>query len=249
MLHKYTVAELGVDEAALDGLPAGIDDASVDEKLKPLLRYVQKLTRTPSEMTAADAAAVRASGWSEDALFDAICICGFNNLMNRVVDAVGLEGTEEEHRVRPPAGFDRLRRVPWPRRSTRTSIRGDDGTRTHNPHLAKVMRYQLRHVPGGSQANGIGAQSSLVATALGVTFIFGSYSASSIDPALGPEGVAQRLPAVVARPVEALLAPVARSAGTSPPSPVDPTPATGVSAAGACRPRDTPMQQTLRSVR
>ena len=25
--------------------------------------------------------------------------------------------------------------------------RGDDGTRTHNPHLAKVMRYQLRHVP------------------------------------------------------------------------------------------------------
>ena len=32
--------------------------------------------------------------------------------------------------------------------------RGDDGTRTHNPHLAKVMRYQLRHVPGGLQANG-----------------------------------------------------------------------------------------------
>ena len=26
-------------------------------------------------------------------------------------------------------------------------IRGDDGTRTHNPHLAKVVRYQLRHVP------------------------------------------------------------------------------------------------------
>ena len=27
-------------------------------------------------------------------------------------------------------------------------VRGDDGTRTRNPHLAKVMRYQLRHVPG-----------------------------------------------------------------------------------------------------
>ena len=25
---------------------------------------------------------------------------------------------------------------------------GDDGTRTRNPHLAKVVRYQLRHVPG-----------------------------------------------------------------------------------------------------
>ena len=62
------------------------------------MRYVQKLTRTPSQMTAADAAAVRGAGWSEDTLFDAICICGFSNLMNRVVDAVGLEGTEEEHR-------------------------------------------------------------------------------------------------------------------------------------------------------
>jgi uncharacterized peroxidase-related enzyme len=96
--HKYTAAELGVDEAAFDGLLASVDDASVDEKLKPLLRYVYKLTRTPSEMTAADAAAVCGAGWSEDALFDAICICGFSNLMNRVVDAVGLEGTEEEHR-------------------------------------------------------------------------------------------------------------------------------------------------------
>jgi hypothetical protein len=49
-------------------------------------------------MTAADVAAVRSAGWSEDALFDTICICGFSNLMNRVVDAVGLERTEEEHR-------------------------------------------------------------------------------------------------------------------------------------------------------
>lgn len=96
--HKYTAAELGVDEAAFELLLISIDDAPIDEKLKPLLRYVQKLTRTPSRMTAADVAAVRAAGWSEDALFDAICICAFNNLMNRVVDAVGIEGTEEEHR-------------------------------------------------------------------------------------------------------------------------------------------------------
>ena len=96
--HKYTAAELGVDETVFDQLLVSIDDASIDEKMKPMLRYVQKLTRTPSKMTAADAAAVIDAGWSDDALFDAICICGFNNLMNRVVDAVGIEGTEEEHR-------------------------------------------------------------------------------------------------------------------------------------------------------
>jgi uncharacterized peroxidase-related enzyme len=96
--HKYTAAELGVDEAAFEQLLTSIDDAPIEEKMKPLLRYVQKLTQTPSRMTAADVASVRAAGWSEDAVFDAICICGFNNLMNRVVDAVGIEGTEEEHR-------------------------------------------------------------------------------------------------------------------------------------------------------
>jgi hypothetical protein len=56
------------------------------------------MTRTPSRMTAADAAEVLAAGWSDDALFDAICVCGFNNLMNRIVDAVGIVGTDEEHR-------------------------------------------------------------------------------------------------------------------------------------------------------
>jgi len=79
-------------------LVVSIDDAPIDEKLKPLLRYVRKLTFTPSRMTGSDVTAVRAAGWSEETIFDAICICGFSSLMNRVVDAVGIEGTEEEHR-------------------------------------------------------------------------------------------------------------------------------------------------------
>ena len=96
--HKYTAAQLGVDESAFDQLLVSIDDAPIDEKLKPLVRFVQKLTLTPGQMNAADVAWVRAAGWSEDAIFDAICICGFNNLMNRVVDGTGIESTEEELR-------------------------------------------------------------------------------------------------------------------------------------------------------
>lgn len=96
--HKYTAAELGVDEAVFDQIVDDVERAPIDDALKPLVRYAQKLTTAPSSMTSADAGAVRAAGWSEDALFDAICICGFANLMNRVVDAVGLVGTEEEHR-------------------------------------------------------------------------------------------------------------------------------------------------------
>ena len=96
--HKYTAAQLGVDESAFDQLLVSIDDAPIDERLKPLVRFVQKLTLTPSQMNAADVTPVRDAGWSEDAIFDAICICGFNNLMNRVVDGLGIESTEEELR-------------------------------------------------------------------------------------------------------------------------------------------------------
>jgi uncharacterized peroxidase-related enzyme len=96
--HKYTAAELGVDEAMWDAVLADLDTAPIDERMRAMLRYVHKLNRSPSAMGAADAAAVLAAGWSEEALFDAICVCGFNNLMNRVVDAVGIVGTDDEHR-------------------------------------------------------------------------------------------------------------------------------------------------------
>lgn len=96
--HKYTASELGVDESMWDALLDDVDTAPIDPRLRPILRYVRKLTLHPSGMTEADADDVLSAGWSEDALFDAICVCGFNNLMNRVVDAVGLVGTEDEHR-------------------------------------------------------------------------------------------------------------------------------------------------------
>jgi len=96
--HKYTAAELGVDEAMWDGVLADLDSADIDDRLRALLRYVRKLTLTPSAMTADDVAAATTAGWSEDALFDAICVCAFNNMMNRVVDAAGIVGTDAEHR-------------------------------------------------------------------------------------------------------------------------------------------------------
>ena len=96
--HKYTASELGVDETMWVAVLADLDTAPIDERLRVLLRYVRKLTRSPSEMVADDVASVLAAGWSEDALFDAICVCAFNNMMNRVVDAAGIVGTDAEHR-------------------------------------------------------------------------------------------------------------------------------------------------------
>ena len=41
--------------------------------------------------TEADAEAVLAAGWPEEALFDAVAICALYNLMNRLVNGLGIE--------------------------------------------------------------------------------------------------------------------------------------------------------------
>ena len=65
--------------------------APVDERMKPVLRYVHKLTRMPSRLTAADAEAVLAAGWDEQTLHDAASVCGLFNLMNRLVEGLGIQ--------------------------------------------------------------------------------------------------------------------------------------------------------------
>ena len=63
------------------------------------MRFVQRETDSDAEPDDRRRCqdSVRAAGWSEEGLIDTMCICGFNNLMNRVVDATGIEGTDEEH--------------------------------------------------------------------------------------------------------------------------------------------------------
>jgi hypothetical protein len=47
MARKSLFKELGIDESAYGELKSDIDTANIDEKLKPLLRFVKKLTLTP----------------------------------------------------------------------------------------------------------------------------------------------------------------------------------------------------------
>jgi len=65
-----------------------------------LLGFAEKLTLTPSEMTAADVAAVRQAGWTDPQLAEAVYVISLFAFFNRVADAFGLGewtmgGTEE----------------------------------------------------------------------------------------------------------------------------------------------------------
>lgn len=90
--HARTAEAFGVDPALIEALAADLDTAPVDPKLKPVLAYVTKLTRTPSRMTDEDRQAVFDQGWDLAALHDAVAVCALFNFMNRMVEGMGLQG-------------------------------------------------------------------------------------------------------------------------------------------------------------
>ncbi len=89
-VHEATAREFGISADLMTQLLDDLEQAPVDEKLKPILRYARKLTLTPARMTQADADAVFAAGWSDQALHDAVSVCALFNCMNRLVEGLGI---------------------------------------------------------------------------------------------------------------------------------------------------------------
>lgn len=78
----------------------------------PLMAYVRKLTLSPSRLVAADAQAVFAAGWDEQALHDTIAVVCLFNFMNRFADGHGIKGDNAVFAARGKAlmqgGYDPL---------------------------------------------------------------------------------------------------------------------------------------------
>lgn len=94
--HSQIAVDLGIDRSVFDKLFDNIDLAPIEERLKPILRFVKKLTLEPRAMARADAEAVFAAGWSERALHDAILVCARFNFMNRLALGHGLDVVPED---------------------------------------------------------------------------------------------------------------------------------------------------------
>jgi len=93
--HKAAAEAFGVDENLLQSLLDDVDSSPVDERLKPVLLYVKKLTETPSRMVQADADAIFKAGWDEDSFHFTVMICALFNFYNRLMDGYGVRNTAE----------------------------------------------------------------------------------------------------------------------------------------------------------
>lgn len=114
-VHTATAQAFGIPEGTLAALIDDVDTAPVAEPMKPLLRYAGKLTLTPSKITPGDAEAVLAAGWPEQAMHDAVAVCGLFNLMNRLVEGLGITAGQDyfqaSARRLAEVGYEGLRKL------------------------------------------------------------------------------------------------------------------------------------------
>jgi uncharacterized peroxidase-related enzyme len=94
--HSEVAMQFGIPESVLTALLDDFDNADIDSKLRPVLAYMKKLTKTPTQMTQADAQTILDAGWSEQAFYDAVSICCLYNFMNRFVEGLGLTPVPEQ---------------------------------------------------------------------------------------------------------------------------------------------------------
>ena len=111
--HGAAAHAWGIESGLIDRLLSDLDSAPIDDKFKPLLSFVKKLTLTPSAMAQADADAVFATGWDEKGLHDAIAVTARMNFMCRIVEGYGFtpmgpERAREQAEKRVKLGYVNL---------------------------------------------------------------------------------------------------------------------------------------------
>jgi hypothetical protein len=65
--------------------------APIDDRLRVMLAFLEKLTLRPDEVTPDDVAPLRAAGLTDEAIADAIHVCAMFNIYDRLADALDWE--------------------------------------------------------------------------------------------------------------------------------------------------------------
>ena len=64
--------------------------APISDREKALFAFIEKVNRDSSRIRKEDVAMVKAAGWSEEALYDAISVCALFKFYNTWIDATGV---------------------------------------------------------------------------------------------------------------------------------------------------------------
>ncbi len=87
------------DDTLAGALASDYEAAPISDADRAMLRYADKLTRTPAKMTNQDVATLVEAGFSESAVLDICQVAGYYAFVNRLADGLGVD-------LEPPEVFE-----------------------------------------------------------------------------------------------------------------------------------------------
>lgn len=86
------------DRALVDAVLRDFRTAPLNDQEKAMFVFLEKMNRESHRLQQPDIDQVKAAGWSEEALYDAITVCALFNFYNKWIDATGVSDM-------PPAAY------------------------------------------------------------------------------------------------------------------------------------------------
>ena len=71
-------------------------NAPIPERERALFAYVERVNGASSRLEAAEVETLRAAGWSDEAIYDAVTVCALFNFYNRWCDGTGVHAMSAE---------------------------------------------------------------------------------------------------------------------------------------------------------
>jgi len=78
----------------VDRFAANWHTADLDARTMALLEHAEKLTVSPNACNEQDIETLRAVGWSDRAITDAVQVCAYFNYINRIAEGLGVDDEE-----------------------------------------------------------------------------------------------------------------------------------------------------------
>lgn len=73
-----------------------VGSAPIPDAEKALFAFVETLNDRPGEVGRADIDRLKAAGWTDEAIYDAVSVCALFNFYNRWIDGTGVQGMSAE---------------------------------------------------------------------------------------------------------------------------------------------------------
>ena len=77
------------------GVMRDLENSSLEEKDKALLRFVDKVNHDSPRISPADMQPLYAVGWTDEAIYFAVTVCALFNFYNRWIDATGVHALSD----------------------------------------------------------------------------------------------------------------------------------------------------------